>query len=87
MLDPRCVLQLMKKHYAGYRLPSTGFLKAPTIRLNVLNLFNKNYLVANSGSGSNITTSIAAPSSQGGGFPTYFVGAPRFASITLSTEF
>jgi len=72
---------------AGYRLPSTTFFKKPTVRLNILNLFNKSYLNANSGSGSSITTSTTAPSAQGGGFPSYYVGAPRFASITLSTEF
>ena len=37
---------------AGYRLPSSGFFKNPEIRLNVSNLFNKEYLRINSPSGS-----------------------------------
>lgn len=72
---------------AGYKFESSAFFKNPTLRLSVSNLFNKSYLIANSGSGSNITTSTTAVSSQGGGFPTYYVGAPRFTSLTLSTDF
>ncbi len=72
---------------AGYRFENGTFFKSPTVRLNVSNLFNKNYLIANSGSGSNITTSTTASSSQGGGFPSYYVGAPRFVSMTFSTDF
>jgi iron complex outermembrane receptor protein len=72
---------------AGYRFENGTFFKSPTVRLNVSNLFNKNYLIANSGSGSNITTSTTAPSSQGGGFPSYYVGAPRFVSMSFGTDF
>lgn len=71
----------------GYRFTSTAFLKNPTIRLNISNLLDTRYLLANSGSGSNITTSTTAPSAQGGGYPTYYVGAPRFTSVTFSTDF
>ena len=72
---------------AGYRFDNGAFFKSPTVRLNMSNLFNKNYLIANSGSGSNITTSTTAPSTQGGGFPSYYVGAPRFVSMTFSSDF
>lgn len=64
----------------GYRFESTGMLKNPTLRLNISNLFDKRYLLANSGSGS----SIAADASKN---LTYYVGAPRFTSVTFSTEF
>lgn len=70
----------------GYRLPSTAFLKKPTIRFNVTNLFNQGYLIENAGSGSNITVTTNT-AYKGGGSPTYYVGAPRFASVSLSAEF
>jgi iron complex outermembrane receptor protein len=72
---------------AGYRFENGTFFKSPTVRLNVSNLFNKNYLIANSGSGSSITTSTTAASTQGGGIPSYYVGAPRFVSMSFSTDF
>jgi iron complex outermembrane receptor protein len=71
---------------AGYRLPSSGWVKSPTIRLNVTNLFNKKYLLANSGSGGSITTTLDS-TVKGGGTPSYYVGAPRFASVSLTAEF
>ncbi len=71
---------------AGYVFPSTGFLKKPTLRLNVSNIFNKGYLLANSGSGSNITATLDATYS-GGGTPSYYIGAPRFTSVSFSTGF
>lgn len=71
---------------AGYEFKSSRFLKKPTLRLNVTNLFDKKYLNANSGSGSNITVTTDT-SYKGGGSPTYYVSAPRFTSVTFSTEF
>lgn len=70
----------------GYRFPSGELMKNPTVRLNVSNLFNKNYLLANAGSGSNITPTIDTTIKYGG-FPTYYVGAPRFVSVSFSSEF
>jgi len=64
----------------GYRFESTGMFKNPTLRLNLSNLFDKRYLLANSGSGS----SVAADASKN---LTYYVGAPRFTSVTFSTDF
>jgi iron complex outermembrane receptor protein len=81
-LDPYTVLDLSM----AYRFSSNAFIKKPTIRLNVSNLFNEKYLQANSGSGSNITTTTDT-SVSGYGTPTYYVGAPRFTSIAFSTEF
>lgn len=72
---------------AGYRFESSSMFKNPSLRLNISNLFNKSYLNANSGSGSNITTSVAASSAQGGGYPTYYVAPPRFTSLTFTADF
>jgi iron complex outermembrane recepter protein len=71
---------------AAYRFASSTFFKNPTIRLNVSNLFNKRYLRLNAGSGSNIATTAdtnKVSSSQ----PTYYIGAPRFTSLTFSADF
>lgn len=74
---------------AGYRFSSAAFLKNPTVRLNISNLFDKRYLLANSGSGSSMsaTANPAYSTYSGYGVPSYYVGAPRFASVTFSTEF
>ncbi|MFM7002033.1 MAG: TonB-dependent receptor domain-containing protein [Limnohabitans sp.] len=71
---------------AGYRFASTGFFKNPTLRLHITNLFDKSYLIANAGSGSNVTTTVDS-TKAGGGAPSYYVGAPRFTSLTLTTDF
>ena len=71
---------------AGYRFDSGAFFKQPTVRLNMSNIFNTKYLLANSGSGSSITTTINT-SAPGGGIPTYYVSAPRFVSMTFSSDF
>jgi iron complex outermembrane receptor protein len=70
----------------GYRFESGTFFKEPTVRLNMSNIFNTKYLLANAGSGSNITTTINT-SAPGGGIPTYYVSAPRFVSMTFSSDF
>lgn len=71
---------------AGYRFDSGAFFKDPTVRLNMSNIFNTKYLLANSGSGSSITTTVNT-SAPGGGIPTYYVSAPRFVSMTFSSDF
>jgi iron complex outermembrane receptor protein len=69
---------------AGYRLPSSSFFKTPQIRLNVANLFNKEFLRINSPSGSSFTVRALG---TGSSLPSYYVSAPRFASITLQSDF
>jgi len=71
---------------AAYRFESTTFFKKPTLRFNMSNIFNKRYLVLNAGSGSNLQTTIDS-TKTGFGIPTYYAGAPRFAGITLSSDF
>jgi iron complex outermembrane receptor protein len=74
---------------AGYRFENTAFLKNPTVRLNWSNILNTGYLLANSGSGSSIsaTANPANSAIKGYGVPSYYVGAPSFASVSFSTEF
>ena len=70
----------------GYRFESSTFLKSPTLRFNISNLTNSSYLIANSGSGSNITPTVNT-TIKNGGSPSYYVGAPRFWSMSFTTEF
>jgi iron complex outermembrane receptor protein len=70
---------------AGYKFASNSFFKSPTLRFNVQNIFNTNYLIMSpNASGADIKTNAQGP---GASSPTYYVGAPRFFSITASTEF
>ncbi|MBP6676415.1 MAG: TonB-dependent receptor, partial [Vitreoscilla sp.] len=64
----------------AYQLPSFGFFKNPLVRLNVSNLSDHRYLLANSGSGSSMAFDAT-------GNPSVYLGAPRFASITLQSDF
>ena len=69
---------------AALKLPNAsgnGF-KNPVIRLNVSNLFNRQYFMANAGSGSNITIVGSAT-----GAPFYYAGAPRFTSLTFQVDY
>jgi iron complex outermembrane receptor protein len=64
----------------AYRMPSTTWLKNPTVRFNVSNLFDKKYYLANAGSGSNIGVTSADN-------PNVYFGAPRFSSVSLQADF
>ena len=69
---------------AAWKLPNpsgAGF-KNPIIRLNVSNIFNRQYFVANAGSGSSIT--IVGSTT---GAPFYYAGPPRFASMTFQVDY
>jgi iron complex outermembrane receptor protein len=68
----------------GYRFANTAFLKKPSIQLNVVNLFNEDYVRINSPSGSLFTTRALG---AGGSTPFYYVGAPRFVSVTFRSDF
>jgi len=75
---------------AAWKFPNpsgTGF-KNPIIRLNVSNLLNKQYFLANAGSGSNIVI-VGAPSIVPGSTagPFYYAGAPRFTSVTFQVDY
>ena len=62
--------------YAGYKLESGSLVKNPVLKLNVSNLFNREYM---SPTGSRDTYS--ASSSR------YYIGAPRMASVSLQADF
>lgn len=68
----------------GYRLPSKGWFKDTTVRFNVYNLLDQDYLNLNAGSGSGFTNRALG---AGGTAPAYYVGAPRSFSVILSTDF
>jgi iron complex outermembrane receptor protein len=66
---------------AAWKLPNLAgeMFKNPVIRLNVSNLFDKRYLQANSGSGSNIAITSANN-------PSVYPGQPRFTSVTFQVD-
>ena len=65
----------------GYKLPETAFFKSPEVRFNVDNLTNAEYKRISSPSGSSFTTRASASG------PSYNIGAPRFTSVTLRSDF
>jgi iron complex outermembrane receptor protein len=62
------------------QLPSVGLFRNLLLRLNVSNLFDHRYLLANSGSGSSMAFDAS-------GNPSVYMGPPRFSSITLQADF
>jgi len=72
---------------AGYKFPSSGFFKTPEIRLNIDNLGNTQYQRISSASGSQFTVRSLPLGSIAGSNPSYNIGAPRFASVTLRSNF
>jgi iron complex outermembrane receptor protein len=72
---------------AGYKLPETAFFKSPEIRLNIDNLTNAEYKRISSPSGSSFTTRALALGTLAGSNPSYNIGAPRFTSVTLRSDF
>jgi iron complex outermembrane receptor protein len=69
---------------AGYRFGDFGFVRNVLMRANWSNIFNKRYLALNAGSGSLFTTNATGTGAQA---PVYYMGAPRFASMSVSAEF
>jgi iron complex outermembrane receptor protein len=72
---------------AGYKLPETAFFKSPEIRLNVDNATNAEYKRISSPSGSSFTTRALPLGTLAGSNPSYNIGAPRFTSVTLRSDF
>lgn len=69
---------------AGYLLGNLGFVKGVTLRANISNLFDRQYLASNAGSGSLFTTNATGTGAQS---PSYYAGAPRFSSLSVSATF
>ncbi|TAM03808.1 MAG: TonB-dependent receptor [Paraburkholderia sp.] len=61
---------------AGYRFDGNTFLKNPTLRMNISNLFDKRYRNASS-----------VQTGNGNGTVYYYLGAPRLISATLTADF
>ena len=68
---------------AGYQFPNAGIFKKPTIRLNVSNITNKQYRDPSS---FNITNALPYGTASGKSV-FYYLGAPRFTSVTVSADF
>ena len=68
---------------AGYKFSDMAFMKNPMIRLNVSNLGNTKYRNPSSGTVLNAT----AVGTQAAGTVFYYLGAPRFFSVSLSADF
>ena len=62
----------------GYRFANMGLFKKPSLQLNVANLLDQQYERISSGSGSSFTASSPA---------FFYMGSPRFTSLTFRTEF
>jgi iron complex outermembrane recepter protein len=68
---------------AGYMFPNAGMAKNITLRFNISNLLNEKYRNPSSQSVTNATAiGGAAPSNV-----SYYLGSPRFASLSLSADF
>ncbi|GGC86961.1 TonB-dependent receptor [Undibacterium terreum] len=68
---------------AGYQFDNWGMMKKPTLRLNVSNIFNTQYRNPSS------ATVLNSKPINGVSASTvfYYLGSPRFASVTLSADF
>lgn len=65
----------------SYHLPSVAMFRDPTLRFNVYNLLNTNYLYLNA-----LSTFTTRALGAGGVAPAYYVGAPRSISLMLSAD-
>lgn len=72
---------------AGVTFPSATWIKKPTVRVTVSNLFNKQYLNLSSGSGSQFTTNAQPVGAIAGNAPSFYVSAPRTFTVTLTADF
>ncbi len=75
----------------GYVFPSAGFIKDPTIRANVFNLFDRKYLSLNSGSGNsfknNATPIVTAGGTKAAETVTFYVGSPITFTVSFGASF
>lgn len=68
---------------AGYQFANTSWMKKPTLRLSISNLFNQEY---RNPSSFNVTNALDYGTAKAKGV-FYYMGAPRFTSVTLSADF
>ncbi|PRC94684.1 TonB-dependent receptor [Solimicrobium silvestre] len=72
---------------AGYTFESNNWLKKPTLKFNVNNMFDRNYLSLSSGSGSQFTSNAYAIGNIPASAPSFYVSPPRTFSLTLVADF
>lgn len=73
---------------AGYTLPNFGIVKRPKLTFNISNILNRQYRTPTSNGGTNAQAyTNAAGNTYGAKTVYYYLGAPRFASLTLSVDF
>lgn len=72
---------------AGYKFADMGLLKNPLVRLNISNLDNAKYRNPSSSSVTNALAVATAGGTRAAQTVFYYLGAPRFASLTLSADF
>ena len=68
----------------GYTFPNYGWLKRPKLTVNVSNITNKQY---RNPSSTTVVNSLPYQGLAASGATRYYLGAPRFASATLSVDF
>ena len=72
---------------AGYKFSDFMFVKSPLLRLNVSNLGNTKYRNPSSGTVLNAKPVVTPTGTFTAGSVFYYLGAPRFFSVTLSADF
>ncbi|MEK8051647.1 TonB-dependent receptor [Ideonella sp. DXS22W] len=71
----------------GYKFADMGIVKSPTLRLNISNIGNTKYRNPSSGTGNNAVTYTSTAGTVAGTAPTYYLGAPRLVTLSLSADF
>lgn len=72
---------------AGYKFGDFAFVKNSLVRLNISNIGNTKYRNPSSGTVLNGQPVVTSGGTQAAGSVFYYLGAPRFTSITLSADF
>jgi iron complex outermembrane receptor protein len=67
----------------GYTFANFGLIKRPKLQWNISNITNKQYRNPSSNSATN---AVPYPGVSSTSVPRYYLGAPRFASVTLSVD-
>ena len=68
---------------AGYKFTNFGFIKSPQLRFNVSNVGDTKHRSPSSGT----VLNAVAVGTQAAGNVFYYLGAPRFVSVSLSADF
>jgi iron complex outermembrane receptor protein len=73
---------------AGYKFGDFGWIKSPTLKLNISNLTNEQYRSASSIQTNTLATQLVGTTTKSGTNTVfYYLGAPRLTSLTLSADF